>query len=323
MKFKFTKEQAARLVVDAYNGVSSDKEYTAEERLQGSRELLKDLAQDYRANKHMIFAIMEQAMEQILPKRLEETVGRFAEVKQFKDNVAPKFLVRDGKITAYIVAEGSRVDRHRVTKRSVLVFTDVVQAKVYEELSLVRSGQTDFNELIDLATEAIQDKIYEMVFAALADAVTSVPAANKVSATEVDKQELNKIIQRVSAYGSPLILGTALGLSELPIQSNSGIAELESKGYVGNYLGAKCIKVENTVVDETNEEFVFPDRYLFVVPEGKDKIVKVALEGSPLVDDQKHTADWSMTFEMGQKAGVAVLQNHHIGVYDNTSLADE
>lgn len=103
---KFTLEEAVGLVTDGYRNVSTNKEYTAEERRNGSRELLSELAQDYRNNKNQIFSIIEETLTEILPERLDATIGRFAEIKQFTEGDTPRFNVRNGKIKGYSVALG-------------------------------------------------------------------------------------------------------------------------------------------------------------------------------------------------------------------------
>lgn len=320
-KFGLTKDNAVKLVVDGYRGVSSNSKFTADERLEGSRELLKDLAKDYRRNKIDIFEIIEQSLDKILPEKLSETIGRFADVQNFKFGDAPKFTVRNGKITAYAVADGGGVNRHRLTKQSFTIPTEGIQAKVYAERARVLAGQVDFNELIDLAIEAVEEKLYDKVHMALIDTYKNLPEPNKATADKVDVNKLNKLIQVVKSYGNPIILGTGLGLAELPdLESDEARSDVYNQGYVGKWKGVPVVEIKNVVVDESNEEFKFEDRYLYIVPEGKDKIVKVAIEGGSEVREEPGK-DWTTNFEINVKNGVAVLQNHHIAIYDNASLA--
>lgn len=103
---KFTIQEAVDLVVDSYRNVSSNAAYTAEERREGARELLSELAKDYRNNKNQIFAIIEQTITEVLPERLRSTIGRFAEIAKFAEGDTPRFSVSNGKIVAYTVALG-------------------------------------------------------------------------------------------------------------------------------------------------------------------------------------------------------------------------
>lgn len=103
---KFSLSEATDLVVDSYRGVSSHKDYTAAERAEGARNLLSELSKDYRTNKNQIFRIIEESIEEILPERLEDSIGRFAEIKNFAEGDTPRFHVRNGKIKAFSVAQG-------------------------------------------------------------------------------------------------------------------------------------------------------------------------------------------------------------------------
>lgn len=66
---------------------------------------------------------------------------------------------------------------------------------------------------------------------------------------------------------------------------------------------------------------MFDDEYLFILPAGQEKIVKVALEGGLITRETSMQGDWTINFEAYQKAGVAVYSVNNIGIYKMTSLA--
>lgn len=320
---KFTVEEAAGLVMDSYRNTSTHKDYTAEERKEGARELLVELAQDYRRNKIAIFEIIEQALEDILPDRINDTIGRFAEIQQFKAGDKPSFRITNGEIKFYNVALGGHVERHRKSQDVVTIETEAIQGKVYEELPRVRAGLVDFNELINILLEKIEDALYDKIYAALIDTYDTLPEANKLSDTSVDEKKLDRLIQRIASYGTPLIMGTRMGLTELPaIDAAEANSDIYNQGYLGKYKGVPVLEIKNVVTDETNEEFKLEDRYIYIIPEGREKIVKVAIEDKAYVDDSDGK-DWTVNFETTVQNGVAVLQTHHIGIIDVTSLAKE
>lgn len=318
---KFTVKEATDLVVDGYRNVSSHKEYTAQERRDGANALLVELSKDYRNNKNQIFQIIEETITEVLPERLHATIGRFAEVKMFAEGDTPSFSVRNGKITAFSVALGGSVSRQRKSKRNITVETEAIQVKVYEELTRVRAGLVDFNELIDDALDAIEDEFYNKIYQALVGTYANLPAANKETDTSVDEVKLDRLIAVVASYGSPMILGTRMGLSALPeIDSDEAKSDNYNQGYLGKYKGTPVVEMKNVVTDETNEEFVLEDRYFYIIPEGKDKIVKVAIEGDAYVRDVDGQ-DWTVNFETMVQNGTAVLQTNYFAIYDNSSLA--
>jgi DNA replicative helicase MCM subunit Mcm2 (Cdc46/Mcm family) len=103
---KLTRKQAFSLAVDAYYKKSSVEEFSADEREQGLKEYLADLAKDYRNNKNEIFQIIEDTVDEVLPKRVLELVNNFAEFKNFPENTTVKFKAKNGKIKAVDVALG-------------------------------------------------------------------------------------------------------------------------------------------------------------------------------------------------------------------------
>lgn len=318
---KFTVEEAASLVTDGFRNKSTHAEYTAEERREGSKNLLKELAQDYRRNKIQIFEIIEKSLEEILPERIEGTIGRFAEIQQFKAGDRPTFRVMNGEIKVYNVALGGTVQRHRKASEFITIETEATQGRVYEELPRVRAGLVDFNELMNDLLDAIESALYDKIYSALIGAYDSLPAANKLSDSSIDEKKLDKLIQIVGSYGKPIILGTRMGLSELPkLDSDKAKDDVYDQGFIGKYKGVPVVELRNVVSDTTNENFALEDKHIYIIPEGKEKIVKVAIEDKAYVRDGDGQ-DWTVNFETLVQNGVAVLQTHHLAIYENTSLA--
>lgn len=318
---QYTIDEAVSLVVDGYRNVSSHKDYTAQERIEGSRLLLAELAKDYRNNKNQIFAIIERTITEVLPERLRETIGRFADIEQFAEGDTPRFNVKSGKITAYSVALGGTVARQRRSKKTITIETEATQVKVYEELPRVRAGLVDFNELIDEALDALEEEFYNKIYLTLIGTYANLPSANKETDTTVVEAKIDKLIQIVSSYGTPIILGTRVGLATLPsIDSTEAKSDKYNQGYLGKYKGTPVVEMKNVVTDETNAAFALEDRYIYIIPEGKDKIVKVGIEGDAYVREE-NGQDWTVNFETLVQNGTAVLQNNFFAIYDNSSLA--
>jgi len=315
------KTEMFALAMDAYRGETSKPEkYSASERKEGMNALLKDLAQDYRANKNEIFEIIETTISEVLPERLSQILG-FADVKKFAEGDTPRFVVKNGKIKAYVTAVGSVVRRHRKDAKEITIETQAIQAKVYAELARVRAGMVDFAELIDDCLEALEDAYLETVYNAMTGAFTALPAANKHTAASFDAAELDKLVRVASSYGEPKIYGTRAALAALPMNSSSELdkEDIRNKGFIGKYKGTPCLELKNVTKDETNAAFVLSDQFVYVIPEGKDKIVKVAIEGDAYMRETDGV-DWTKNFEVMTQSGTAVLQNNYFCIYKNTAL---
>lgn len=213
------------------------------------------------------------------------------------------------------------VNRQRRTKRTIMVETEATQVKVYEELPRVRAGLVDFNELINDALDAIEDEFYNKIYMTLIGTYVNLPNANKDTADTVVEAKFDKLVQIAASYGSPIILGTRVGLATLPsIDAAEAESDMYNQGFLGRYKGTPVVEMKNVTTDETNEAFQLEDRYIYIIPEGKDKIVKVGIEGNAYVREE-NGEDWTVNFETLVQNGTAVLQNNFFCIYDNAALA--
>lgn len=320
----FSKEKVVSCAIDAYRGVSTKPEFTAEQRKETMQEILKDLAQDYRSNKHKIFSIIEATLDEVLPEKVNEFI-MFAEVKNFKFGQTMRFKVNSKHVKAYSVALGGTVRRTRMDSRYITIEAENIQAKVYEEMLNIKAGLVDFSELIDLCVEAITEEINDRIYKAVMDTYANLPTPNKHEGSGIDEASLLKITQIVGSYGSPVIYGTKRGLAELTAKLDPALAtdqdknDLRERGFVGKWKGTPVYEIKNVVTDETNEKFKYSDAYLFVFPQGKESYIKVGFEGESFVKDREN-ADWTVDFDIAKRVGISVLVNNHIGIYKNSKF---
>ena len=236
-----------------------------------------------------------------------------------------RFKVKSKQIKAYAVALGATVKRNRMDHAYVTIEASNIQAKVYEEEMNLRINAVNWVELVDACIEAIADEINALIYRTFLDVYSTLPSANKHEGAGVDEAVLNRHLQIVSSYGTPVIFGTRRGLAELPLDSNfitdQDKADLRDRGFVGTYKGAKVYEIKNPVADVTNATFAYDDSYLFVIPTGKENIVKVGFEGDAIVREKAGNDDWTVDFDMAQRLGVAVLQTHFMTIYKNTNFA--
>lgn len=316
---KLDKKTTLLFSLDAYYKRSSIDKYTAEERVDSFHDYLRDLTMgsaNYRENKNELFAIIEQTVNEVLPKRVFEQVKNFAEFKNVPQNTTIKFRVKNKKIKAVVVALGGHVKRVRVDQGSFTMKVKAIECAVYEEYERIISGLVDWTDLINGVIESITTKILEMVHTALIGIYEKLPAANKATAlsSTFDQSAFDKIINTVKAYGQPIIIGTPVGLSQLPIVCDEDKSDIRNMGYIGKYKGCSCVELVNSFEDETNAKPIFDDKYIFIIPSGQEKVVKVAMEGG-LVVEESTGEDRTRNYDAYQKAGVGILAVNNIGMY--------
>jgi hypothetical protein len=98
------------------------------------------------------------------------------------------------------------------------------------------------------------------------------------------------------------------------------IDEIRENGYIGKFAGAPVVVIPNSFEDENNDKLVFDPRFAYVIPAGKEKIVKVALVGQTIIDEWKNT-DRSMEIQGYKKIGVGIVSApNYWGIYYNSGI---
>lgn len=298
------------------------------------RNELRELAPNYRTykeNQNTIFSIMEETLNDILPKKVLEQYGQFAEVKTYAQGDKPIFRQR-------VTAAAKRRAKQFVTK--------VGLAGVYETFKLDGSeleikatafggaaeigfeefldGRVDFADLIEIIMEGLDDAIYLEIAKALKAAVNSLQGANKASETSFVETTMDRLIQVAEAYGNSTIYCTyEFAASMVPAEgwrSENHKDERWAKGYLANYKGHNVVILPQSFEDEKNDKKVINPAYAYIIPTGAEKPVKVAFEGVTQVREIESREDWSREIQVYRKLGVGTLITNNICVYYNSSL---
>lgn len=298
------------------------------------RSELKELAgtyQLYRENKNVVFSLIEETINDVLPVRVLEQYGQFAEIKTFAQGDKPVFRQR--------VTEASR-------RRAKQFITKVGLAGVYEVFKLdgreyeiattafggaaqvsieeFLDGRVDFADLIEIVMEGLDEKIYLEIEAALIGAIANLGNNNKTLQTAFVETEMDKLLAIADSYGKSTIYCTyEFAATMVPAEGWRSDAMKDQRwnnGYLANYKGHNVIVLNQSYTDETNSEKVINPAYAWIIPTGNgEKPVKIAFEGTTLVDERAN-ADWSREIQVYKKLGVGALITNNICVYENSSL---
>jgi len=130
-------------------------------------------ARDYRAAEATAFALIEEAVDEILPKKLEAVLNEFAEVRQFARNAEVVFDVEKlGKGRAKLtISKGARGGIYRAARLDNKYFgveTQVTTVAVYVTLEEILLGTISLGELFNNILEGFEEIVYKEVFNALA-----------------------------------------------------------------------------------------------------------------------------------------------------------
>lgn len=312
-----------------------DKDLSYEALNETLRTELNEIAgtyQQFRQNKNIIFSVMEEVINDIMPKKVVERYGDFAEVRTFaqgdkimfrrnttNNNRAKQFITRVGLAGVYEVFKLGK------NEESFTVRTSAIGGAAQIGFEEFLDGRVDFAELTRIIMEGIDELIYKEIGAALKASLNQLPPANRVAANGFDEKEFDRLLTVASAYGTPTIYCTyEFAVNMIPQEAwrytEAMKTELWNTGRLASYKGHRVIILEQGFEDGTNTRKVIDPGYAWIIPTGADgKPVKVAFEGETLIDDRKN-ADWSREIQVYKKVGVVAMFGNNICAYVDTSL---
>ena len=277
-------------------------------------------------HKPEIFSIMTEIISTVEPKKVLDVFGLLAEIKQVPDNQTTRFTVKKGvkNVKRFVtkVALAGKYERVRLDRDYVEVTTYAHGGAIYQTLEGFLSGRESLSELVTLFMAALEESLYDDIMTAINGLEASLPAANKAASVGAfSASTMGNIIATVSAYGKPVIY-TSLAFAQTNLIPASGWVsdvareEMRNQGYLGKYLGADVVVLEQSLTDETNTTKVINEKKAYVMPTGSnERPIKVVLEGDARIREIEG-ADWSKEMQIYRKAGIAVLNTNHFGIYE-------
>ena len=292
-------------------------------------------------NRYDIYEILIETADEIVPNRVIDALGAFAEVKvveqgqkaMFKKKVgrtrAKKFLTQVGLSGVY--------ETFRLDSTTFEIPAHAVGGAVTIDFERMLDGAESIKDVMDIITEGLVDSVFLEVQKALRGALnaTARPTVNKFSQNNFDGAEMMKLISVVRAYGESAVIFAppefvaAMGPDAIvPARRDTGlqgvyapqdIASIHEKGYVTMFRGTPIIQIPQSFIDENNQKTWIDPRLAYILPTGGEKVVKVVLEGDTQVNDFKNR-DNSMEIHVYKKMGAAILTHHNWAIYENTGI---
>lgn len=289
---------------------------------------------DYQNNKNLIFELIEVGLDEVLPPRIMEEYGQFADVRTFAQGDKPVFTVRvteaSRKRAKTFVTRVGLAGRYEVFKldgRSLEVPTSAFGGAAQIGLEEFLDGRITMSDVYDIVLEGMDEVIYKEIANALSTLSNEVPAVNYSVQTDFDEAEMDRLINIADVYGRSTIYCTfEFATHMIPVDrwaSNEMKQQRWDNGYLGNYKGHNVIVLPQSFEDATNARKVIDPSLAYIIPTGAEKPVKVAFEGQTLVREVpfKGNEDWSQEIQTYRKLGVALFNvNPGICVYKNSKL---
>lgn len=313
----------------AYNG----ENFSYEQLNDTFRDELLKISSTYalfRENKNTIFSLMEEIIDDVLPKKVLEAYGQFAEIKTFKQGDKPVFVQRitsaakrRGKQFVTKVGLAGIYEVFKLDGKTLEVPTEAFGGAAQIGFEEFLDGRVNMADVLDIIMEGLDESVYREIAKALKGAADNLQEANHVVHTGFDESEMDKLLAVADSYGQSTIYCTfEFAATMVPAEGWVSDAMRDQKwnnGYLANYKGHKVIVLPQSFEDETNKVKIIDPAYAYIIPTGAQKPVKVAFEGQTIVRDIDN-ADMSKEVQVYKKFGVATLITNNICVYNNTKL---
>lgn len=314
-------------------------EYSLEDVNETLREELKAF-NDYsyfRANKLTLFSLIEQIANVVVPRKVKEQFGKFAEIQSVNwgDKIVFKQRtgVSRGKNFVTRAAEFGTYRTFILDSKDIYMSPRVYAGAAILELGDFLCGRVDMAELMDIIIEGLSDSVYNEVQKALIATFNDaeMPAANKGQGAGYVPAVFDSILSTVEAYGdSVTIYCTKPFASKLynqpgfvatpnPTTSLRDFDDVREMGYIGRYKGNDVVLLKQSFKDETNTEKEVSEGYVYIMPAGREKPVKIGFEGGTLIDERR-LEDGSTEIQAQHMFDVAVVGKNYWGIYKDTEL---
>ena len=314
----------------SYNG----QNFSYDELNETLRREFNEYAGDYRQyceNKNLIFSVIEEVLDDVLPKKVEQSYGAFAEVKTFGQGVKPVFrrAINARQRAKQFITRVGLAGVYEVFKlggsESFEVGTSAIGGAAQIGFEEFLDGRADFAELTAIVMEGMDELVYQEVAKAMIDSINQLPNNNKGVANGFNEALMDHLCMVAGAYGTPTIYCTEeFAVKMLPAEgwlTDNMKEEVWNNGRLGTYKGKRVVILPQTFTDETNSRKLVDPGYAWIIPAGGDtRPVKIAFEGTTHVREVEANHDWSREIQVYKKVGVVAMMTNNICVYEDTSL---
>lgn len=295
------------------------------------RTELNELAGDfnsYRKNQLVLFELIQETMDDILPRKVIDRYMDFAEVRTFAQGDRPIFKRKTGRKRAkQFVTKVGLSGVYEVFKLGEEMFelpTAAIGGAAQIGLEEFLDGRVDWSELVNLVMEGMDELIQKEVAETLIASVNQLPTANQVVFAGFNEGMMDRLLSVASAYGTPSIYCTLEFATKImpdtAWRSDRMKDERWNNGFIGNYKGHNIVIIPQSFTDETNAEKVIDPGYAWIIPsDGNDKPIKIGMEGQTIVEEWKNR-DNSREVQVYKKIGVASIMTNNLCVYIDTEL---
>lgn len=313
--------------------------------VDGLRELAGSVNQ-FMKNRYDIYDIIIETVDSVMPKNVISALAPFAEVQVVPQGQKAMFKRRVGKQRAKMfltqVGLSGVYETFRLDTETFELAAHAVGGGATIDFERMLDGAESLAEVVEVITEGLTDAVYLEVQKALRAALNAKarPQANKQIVSGFDADKMVALMSVVRAYGNGVVIFAppefvaAMGADAIVpitaygnpaaagiqgVYSPDDIEQIHRTGYINIFRGAPIVQIPQSFIDETNKKTWIDPQMAYVLPTGREKVVKVVLEGATQIKDHENK-DNSIEVFAWKKMGCAILTHHNWGIYQNTDI---
>ena len=307
------------------------------------RDELRALAgsiNEFQRNKHDIFDIIITAADEVVPKKVMDAVGIFADVVSVPQGQKILFKTKKGHARArkFLTQVGlsGLYETFRLDSDTFELQGMAVGGAARIDFERMLDGADTMADLMEIITTGLTDAVFVQIHKALRAAVetTNRPDTNLVIASTFDANEMQKLVNVVRAYGAGAVIFAppefvaAMGPDAIvPVGANyqgiyhpQDIDAIHNTGFITLFRGTPIVQMQQSFVDDNNNTTWVDPQIAYILPTGGEKVVKVGLEGQTQMWDFINP-DQSIEIHTYKKMGSAILAYNNWAIYQNTGIA--
>ncbi len=322
--------------VEIFSALNLGKIKNTEIEVAEAREALRELAKNPSPNNRWEIAqIIAYTVEDIMNERVNY-LDLFADVKNVGIGEKAAFDIELDGIQAFVQAKGATTQRSKVFSKSVTLDTEAVSARPYVNFVELASGKVNFDRVIEDAAYKMEMAMLEKIQNVLYAGFSGYSAPNYGAGSGVVKATLDSQIYAFSRFGNVSLVGDLEVVAKLAGQtgfqaatgtqqfSTNIIDEQNMNGYIGKYIGANVVKMNNPFKNGSLTETILNKGLLYIVPAGRPEMrpLKVVMEGEIQPIEATNIDDRSFEIRLDKHFGAGLIfgSRAYMGVYEDTSL---
>ncbi|WP_182004714.1 hypothetical protein [Priestia aryabhattai] len=315
-----------KMAIDLYKGKTENfsKEQVNESlrkhliELNGGQEKITD--RSFRKHPEL-FEFLEETLSVLVSEGLQDQFQDLAEVRDVDFGQQPVFHIPDTKLfPVAVISDGiGSLRKQRIDNGELVVPTKFRGIAIYEELTRVLAGRTDWVEMVQRVAKSYNQKIATEVYDAIYNSFDQLTAPFKTSGTYAEG-ELLDLTQHVEAESGAdvVIFGTKKALSKIkPSEYSDAMLDRKNEtGFLRIWNGYEMREIKQAH-KAGSYDFAISDNFLLVVPTTQDKFVKIVNEGETRIIEESglENQDFSQGYTFLKKAGVSIVTGTKYGIY--------